>query len=340
MPQLSAVVSIPYLASDFPVGSRLNGSARLRVTWRDLLLAAITVGKASLDVLQFGRYSIAEVLHRVACFEAYFDIKGSRLVHSPAHATLDPTEKALVSYYLGMVSAKIYADKVLGIPWMMHISRYESKWSVRYGSNPAWPDLFGCNASGDWIVAEAKGRSRVTTQLISKMQAQKSAVASINGFAPAHRIGVASRFSAKRLDLRVVDPPARQGAQEVSIDPALWLIDYYRPLVDLIDSSGDRREAGAVVGLLPGTNLELSIPSPIADLVRESNDRGAKRRSGPAPRRSGTEQHSAGRLRLADQAGDPDLRSVVERLTAATVERREMSSGRVTDDGLTLDRRG
>src|SRR3954451_15677139 len=124
-----AKLRISYEATDFPPASGLNGHRSLNPTWDEVLWATMTVGKAQRDVLRHGRYSSADLVHRIACMYAYFDIDGAgRMVRSPAFATLDPSEKGIASFYLGMAMAKLYADKVLGIPWLMHISRYEAKW--------------------------------------------------------------------------------------------------------------------------------------------------------------------------------------------------------------------
>ena len=140
---------IPYEATDFPTTSGLNGPGGLSLTWDEVLWATMTVGKARRDVLRHGRYSSADLLHRLACMYAYFDVQSGRMVHSRAFTTLDPSEKAIASFYLGMAMAKLYADKVLGIPWLMHIIRYEAAWAVAYGASATRPDLFGCNAAGD-----------------------------------------------------------------------------------------------------------------------------------------------------------------------------------------------
>lgn len=240
-PRSSDRLVVPVDVSGFPIGSPLNGSHMLDVLWDDLLWASITVGKAQRDLMRYGRYSFAEILHRVACLHAYYDIDHlNRLTLSPAFKNLDSTEKGVVSFYTGMAMAKLYADEMLSIPWMMHISRYEADWAVRYGANTNRPDLFGCNAHGEWAVAEAKGRSRVTTKLVTKMQQQKSAVASIQRVVPTHRYGSATRFEAGRLAVRVVDPPRQRRAQDVPIDPGAWLLDYYRPVVDLLDQTDAR----------------------------------------------------------------------------------------------------
>lgn len=309
------MIAVPFEASDFPVASSLNGSHNLDVRWNDLLWASITVGKARQDVLRHGRYSFAEMLHRASCLYAYYDINSSgRLVLSPAFNSLDSTEKGLVSFYTGMAMAKLYADKILGIPWMMHISRYEAPWSVRFGANTNRPDLFGCNRLGEWAVAEAKGRSRVTAKLVSKMKQQKSAVATIQRVPPAFRYGSATRFEGGELALRVVDPPARRLAEDIPLNPAAWLLDYYRPIVDLLEDMASRIEGEAIIGHLPGTDIEVGVPSEVAELVRGSVDRSESR---PGPRPAQVQDLGDAPPPLVEQAASEGDRSLVDRLTSS-----------------------
>jgi hypothetical protein len=323
-------LTVPFEASNFQKDSPLNGLHSLNARWDDLLWASITVGKAQPDLMRFGRYSFAEILHRVACLHAYYDIDNSnRVALSPAYKNLDSTEKGVVSYYTGMAMAKLYADKVLGIPWMMHISRYEADWAVRYGANSNRPDLFGCNYLGEWAVAEAKGRARVTSKLVTKMQQQKSAVASIQRVAPTYRYGSATRFEGGRLALRVVDPARLRRAQDVPIDPAAWLLDYYRPIVDLLDQTDAHYEGEAIVGILPGTDIEIGVSGTIAEVVHGSRGRPLQR---PGPRPVQVVDHEEGRRSLGEQTEDDELRVVVERLVVSAREVASLEGA--TNDGL------
>ena len=323
-------IVVPFEASDFPLDSPLNGSHALQFQWDELLWASITVGKAPRDVLRHGRYSYAEILHRVSCLHAYYDIGNSRrLVVSPAFRTLDSTEKGLVSFYLGMAMAKLYADKMLGIPWMMHISRYGSPWAVRFGANTNRPDLFGCNAFGQWAVAEAKGRSRVTARLVTKMKQQKSAVATIKRVPPAFRYGSATRFEGGDLALRVVDPPPRRRAEDIPLDPAAWLLDYYRPVVDLLDGAATRREGEAIIGQLPGADVEFGVPAEIAELVRESRNRPLNR---PGPRPAPAQDLADLPSSLVEQTDGEEEKMMVERVTSSVRDVIELEGS--TNDGV------
>ncbi|WP_309630964.1 hypothetical protein [Nocardioides zeae] len=316
------VVAIPYEATGFPLGSPLNRSGVLIARWDEVLWAAITVGKTQRDVVRHGGYSYAEILHRVACLTAYFDRgSGCRLHLTGAYRNLDPSEKAVVSFYVGMTFAKLYADKALHIPWMMHISRYEASWSVAYGANTNRPDLFGCNADGEWAVVEAKGRARVTQKLVTKMQQQKSSVASIAGVEPAYRFGSATRFEAGALKLRIVDPPARPRAQEVPINPAAWLLDYYGPIVDLLDDLNASYGSDGLAARLPGSGVEIGLVEGVVAAVREGR---ARRFSRPGPRNAefGDQIDELSRVTrssrsLSGQIDAPEAAALVERITSS-----------------------
>lgn len=343
---------MPYVASDFPRLSGLNGNFSLKVLWRELLWASITVGKARHDVLNSGQYSLAEAIHRIACFSAYYRVDEGRLTLAPTYLYLDPTEKSIVSFYTGMAMAKVYAEKSLGVPWLMHISRYAAPWAVRYGSRSDRPDLFGCNANGHWVVAEAKGRSRVTNLLIAKMKNQKSAVATINGAPPLYRFGSATRIEAQRLSLRVVDPPASRQAQDLPINPAAWLTDYYGPITDLIEQSGPRREGEIVVAQVPGTDIEIGLSQDIVRLTGALRERRPTRpapraRRRPRPQASGTDslpvsaardEVRAALPRLEDQMDDGN-RDLVEQVAAAADRDRAVEGG-LSDGVIVRTRRG
>lgn len=207
---------------------------------------------------------------------------------------------------------------------------------MRYGANTNRPDLFGCNDLGEWAVAEAKGRSRVTNKLVTKMQQQKSAVASIQRVAPTYRYGSATRFEGGRLALRVVDPPRLRRAQDVPIDPGAWLLDYHRPIVDLLDQTDAHREGEAIVGTLPGTDIELGVSGTIAEVVRGSRERQLQR---PGPRAAQLEDRDEGRRSLREQTEDNELRVVVERLTASAREVAALE-GAMNDGLIVRSRRG
>lgn len=284
--------------------AKYNDELDLTVTWNELIWAVITVGKWKTDVFSHGQYSAAEAIHRAACIYAYCEINPMRrLVMTPLFATIDPSEKAIVSYYLGMAMSKIYADRVLSVPWLMHISRYHAKDSIKYlGSGR--PDLYGSDLAGNWSVVEAKGRSRVTKRLLDKMRDQKSMVATINGINPSFRVGTATRRASTAIELRVVDPEPRLDAERLQIDPVMWIAEYYAPLLQLSAApSTGQDDSGTQFYALPGTSIEIGITAELSSVLSQVSERAFDLR---APLRAGRRkfEDETQRLSLTEQAAD------------------------------------
>ncbi len=86
------------------------------------------------------------------------------LRRTDSFAALDPTEKGMVSYFLGMTLCKVFASSLLRTPWLLHLDVF------RTALNPvvlgrSRPDLVGEDINGNWNVFESKGRSAVPSSV-------------------------------------------------------------------------------------------------------------------------------------------------------------------------------
>ncbi|MAN75361.1 MAG: hypothetical protein CME84_14925 [Henriciella sp.] len=79
--------------------------------------------------------------------------------NSPLFDALDPTEKGGINFYLGMISAKLCADIVLDIDWLIHLSWMKENHALTLLAGKSAPDMLGKKADGTWSVFEAKGRN-------------------------------------------------------------------------------------------------------------------------------------------------------------------------------------
>ncbi len=131
------------------------------------------------------------------------------------------------------------------------------------------------------------------------------------------------------LALRVVDPPSRRRAEDIPLDPAAWLLDYYRPIVDLLEGTATRTEGEAIIGQLPGTDIEVGVPGVIAELVRESRDRPLLR---PGPRPTHVQDLGDVPPPLVEQVQGEGERLMVERLTSSVRDVLELEGS--TSDGV------
>ena len=237
-----------------------------KISWNELVWAAVTVGRARRDVFRPGRYSLSEMLYRVNMLYAFYDPKSGRLRSTNAYDELDPTEKGSVSYALAMSFAKVYSSRRLGMPWLMHLSRYGDYYGVSFAGTER-PDLIGLDGGGRWAVAEAKGRQRVGSALIVKMQSQKSSVATINGASPVWRFGAATRTQRGIYGLVVVDPEPDSEAVELQIEVARWLAEYYAPVVDLLEDQDPVQDGSRVSVRIPTTDVVIGMSHDLFEAV-------------------------------------------------------------------------
>ena len=103
----------------------LRGRSFDPVTWEEIFLCAITVGRAGWrDVFHYGSDSILEMLYRYTLIIANFRESGCLLQASSTFHALDPSEKGAVSFFMGSTLAKLYAWQELDAFWMMHLDVY------------------------------------------------------------------------------------------------------------------------------------------------------------------------------------------------------------------------
>ena len=134
---------LTYYAKNFPAsyGALLSGTNSLNFGWPELLWAAISVGRGELlHLLRHGAFSEFEMAYRAAILFANLRETGSGdLERSAAYRGLDPSEKGAISYFMGLTVAKLFADRLLNVPWLMHLDVYRKKLSPIHGA--AKPDL-------------------------------------------------------------------------------------------------------------------------------------------------------------------------------------------------------
>jgi hypothetical protein len=264
------VPALVYAVRGVPGVTRPVG--RLDVEWAELVSAAVTVGKWRDDLFSRGIYSLYEGAYRANLVWAFVRDEAGRFVRTDAYNDLDPTEKGHVSYHLGMITAKILAERLLRVPWLMHIDRYRTSYGVALAPGPSRPDLFGprdVNRMRDWVVLEAKGRTNALRKAdVAAMRAQKHRVVTVGGRIPWIRGGVAAHFTRGALEALFVDPrPRRNERREEAFtdyeeSSQIFFRAYYEPIIALAEDESRTRipdlpvaqarlvpEMDAVVGL-------------------------------------------------------------------------------------------
>ncbi|MER8809573.1 hypothetical protein [Mesorhizobium australicum] len=201
---------IDYQSQSFPSVYSVPRVGTLDTSWDELLWAAITIGRpGALHVFQHGPASFHEAIFRLSLVRMAVEQDWyGHLRRTAAFAALDPTEKGMVSYFLGMTLCKLFASRLLNTPWLLHLDVF------RPFLNPALlgrsrPDLVGENNAGNWHAFESKGRSSKPSwddKQKAKLQAQR--LVSVNGIPCSLHIGSFAFFKVDLLEFFWKDPEA------------------------------------------------------------------------------------------------------------------------------------
>ena len=272
------MLTIEYKADRFPTryGTNLSGNNSLNVSWEDLIWSAVVVGKPSASHLFTHKiYSIHDLITKVHSIYANLRSDSGYLVKSSLYEAMDQSEKGAVSYFLGMMSCHLMADKLLNIPHLFHLSGFESSGGLIRGVKKSRPDLLGRDISGNWIIAEAKGRTHgfnVGASLKAKKQTRM--VRQINGALPSLRFGTQAYFAPK-LAVYIEDPDEYdEDADDIEIDQNNMLLNYYRQLDVITQDSNDIRAVDNREYRffnLKSAGISIGLEKKIGDCLREAN---------------------------------------------------------------------
>lgn len=221
-----------------------NGEATLRCRKIDLYRSIITVGNPSFLTLQnirdygFARALYTSIFKKVAIVASNIqsDLQGMR--RHPIFDDYVSDEKRIVSYNLGMAFAKLYSEKLLSIPNLVHIEFLKKQNVVTFapqaaGIRPREPDLVGQTSDGNWHIFEAKGVSSSESQLngkISEAKNQIRQVATIHGLAPLTGTACATFIGRDRILTFLEDPPSNEG-KKVEFSSEKFIESYYAPFL-------------------------------------------------------------------------------------------------------------
>ena len=194
-------------------------------------------------MVKFGFFSIFELIYRASIIYANLreDSRGY-LAKSAAFDELDPSEKGAMSYFFGLATAKLLAEKRLGVSWLMHLDVYRHMLHpVVTHRGKVKPDLLGRDTKNQWIVFEAKGRSGVMpSRVMDGAKAQTANLHSVAGVPITLGVAHGASFKKRRLNVDWVDPQPREDAARLSIEPEQFDENYYGP-IELALASPDRR---------------------------------------------------------------------------------------------------
>lgn len=229
--------NIPYHASNFGryQGRSLQGSNNLSVSWPDIIWASISVGKLDLaDV--FGHHVFSFREHQMKYYLIYGNLMqcSGAICKTSLYNSLDATEKGFISYFIGMMCAKLVSTFLLRVPWLIHLEKYKMYYNNLGLVGKRYPDLIGLDRRGEWVVIEAKGRTNAFSQnAMNNAKQQTRALRHISGQFPSLRVATESYFDScqpSALSIQVCDPDDYdEQAEDVPIDIGQMMKIYYKP---------------------------------------------------------------------------------------------------------------
>lgn len=241
---------IDFESEDFPIaGPVMNGSNTLSASWSDLLWAAITVGRPNrYYALRHGASSLYELIFRASALRLAIEQRsssGNRLWRTPAAKNLDPSEKAALNYFLGLTMSKLFADKLLHAPWLLHLDVFRSFLNPRFLSGRSRPDLVGLTGTNQWIAMESKGRVTKPSPADrdgAKIQAER--IVEVRGSPVALNIAAFAYFRNEALSFHWRDPKPEgeepPNAVRLPIKDEDFWRGYYERMLETIGSDDAR----------------------------------------------------------------------------------------------------
>jgi hypothetical protein len=207
---------------------------------------------------------------------------------------MNPTEKGMVSFFLGQVQAKIFAEDVLGLDYFAHYESYLL--ASGRAMNKSRPDFIGFDRGGRVFVnVEAKGRYGASISGVEKSRAKSQVRRMGLGSTAAveHSYVHVGHFPKEFWVAELHDPPP--GPTNMILDRGLGIFLHYWPLVAAFidrretESTFDENqtpafgEAPYVFREFPEVGIAIGIPVGIFEVVSGIGQGWIKSRSSAPP---------------------------------------------------------
>lgn len=225
-----------------------SNPASLKATKLDLINSAIMVGlgqgKKYYPTQEFLRWRIRTIL-------TFIDIdKSTRYFTYKNTKALEKTEKANISFFVGMIFAHLYMVKNKKVRYLQHLDSHNITYKIKKNKKNV-PDLFGVSPDGKTgYLVEAKGSiNYISKNVIDKANAQLKAIDSVeyisNGSKKiysdaknnmARLISATGSNSKKQLKQVIIDPIGEQ-SRILTVSKDIMVYNYYINLIQLLKDS-------------------------------------------------------------------------------------------------------
>lgn len=280
-----------YTADNYTgIYSHINtgGEQHLNCNKIDLYRAIITVGSPSFiswrEIWQNGLLRVLSnsIFQKMLLVHDNIESTANGLVLHQIFQQHVSDQKRIVSYNLGMAFAKIYAEKLLEIPNLIHVETLKKHGAITFhntGGKRKEPDLVGHTADGLWHVFEAKGvsRNQLNTKIIEAKN-QANEVDTIHGNPPATLSACATYLNSQKILSRIEDPEGKRKKQ-IEIKTNEYFEMYYNSFLSLKEMIGEdpKKEKFEEFNyyqfriLTNKLNLTIGLDEEVYELIQEKN---------------------------------------------------------------------
>jgi hypothetical protein len=201
-----------------------------------------------------------------------------RFRRTDAAKRLDPSEKGAVNYFLGLTLCKLFADTMLGAPWLLHLDVFRSQLNPSLLRGRSRPDLVGRTTAGNWIALESKGRvSPPSADAKDKAKQQALRLVALAGCPVQLHIGAFAYFKQDTLRFYWKDPKfdgiEPPNAFRLQFTDAEFWRHYYQPLLAIAGEAATARRDTFV--RIEDADVKVRLLPPILELLQREKWREA-----------------------------------------------------------------
>ena len=268
------LLTVPYQSEGFPLNTVKLGNTKrdISVTWDALLWSAMTVGRPKrYYVIRHGESSIYELMFRYSLIKMALENGPSLILRRTDTAkSLDPTEKGMVNYFVGMTFCKLFSSALLDAPWLLHLDVWRPRLDIKL-SGRSRPDLVGHNSRTDqWYGFECKGRAnRPGRSEITKAKDQARRIVCVDRKVCSLRVAAITYYVDDMVHFYWCDPPRENAEDPINLPLTndVWQ-NYYGIVADLIANS-ERDESGHMMATIEQCDIELGVHESVAGPLLE-----------------------------------------------------------------------
>lgn len=192
-------------------GENISEVECLDINYADLLRACITVGEPSREYAMNKLLEMPEfAFHKIFAIFTSLDFQNDEIILNPSCDNLEHSEKVVLSFWTGMIFAKIVAERILGVCWPTHVRLMQKECPEDLVLEPpdskSLPDFIGTKNNEEWHILEAKGlRSNPSKGKRNDYKKQTKCLATIRGKEPSTRNYCITHLQSP-IEIELVDP--------------------------------------------------------------------------------------------------------------------------------------